>query len=274
MVRLLLVIGLLAAVLPARASADDFGNAPLDIAFRDMYNLQFDAAHNVLGEWQRAHGEDPVGPVADAAAYLFSEFHRLHILEVEFFTNDKSFDSAKRLAPDPELKQRFFAALDRGTQLSQVALAHDPKDSNALFASVLALGLRGDYASLIEKRNLQGLSLMKQGRAQAERLLSVDPSRYDAYIAIGVENYLLSLKPAPLRWALHVTGAETDKSVGIDRLRLTAEKGHYLRPFARLLLAVAALRDHDSNTARQLLAGLAQQFPSNPLYAKELAAIH
>ena len=48
---------------------------------------------------------------------------------------------------------------------------------------------------------------------------------------------------------------------------------HRLRPFARLLLAVAAVRDKDAATARQILSALAQQFPNNPLYAKELRNI-
>ncbi len=33
-----------------------------------------------------------------------------------------------------------------------------------------------------------------------------------------------------------------DRNQGIERLRITAEKGNYLKPYARLLLAVAALR--------------------------------
>jgi hypothetical protein len=126
---------------------------------------------------------------------------------------------------------------------------------------------------MIEKRNLASLSYMKISRTTAQQLLAIDPSCYDAYLAIGVENYLLGSTPAPIRWILRVTGAETDKQAGIDRLRLTAEKGYYLAPFARLLLAVAALRDKDKTTARTLLAGLAQEFPHNQLYSKELARI-
>ncbi|HZU22007.1 MAG TPA: hypothetical protein VE998_04185 [Terriglobales bacterium] len=255
------------------AAADGLGNSAMDAAFRDMYNLEFDAAHRELAGWQSSHPADPLCPVADAAAYLFAEFNRLHILEVEFFTNDKSFETKNRLAPDPALRQKFFASLDRGSQLASQALSRNPNDAQAMFASVLALGLRGDYVALIEKRQLQGLSNMKQARELAERLLALDPARYDAYLAVGVENYLLSLKPAPLRWMLRMGGAQTDRSTGIDRLRLTAEKGHYLRPFARLLLAVAALRDNDKPSARALLSELAQQFPQNPLYGKELRAI-
>src|SRR5207248_4854661 len=134
-------------------------------------------------------------------------------------------------------------------------------------------GLRGDYAALIEKRNIASLTYMKTGRTIAQRLLQRDPNCYDAYLAIGAENYLLGSSPAPVRWLLRIGGSQTDKQEGLQRLRLTAEKGYYLAPFARLLLAVAALRDKDRGTAKVLLAGLATQFPRNQLYAKELARI-
>lgn len=269
MVRFAVTGVLLFLALPC-ARADEVNNSAVDVAFRDMYNLQFDAAHSVLGEWQRTHTQDPVAPVADAAAYLFSELTRLHVMEVEFFAEDKSFETDKRLEPDPAVRQKFFAELDRASQLSSAALARNANDADAMFASVMVLGLRSDYASLIEKRNLQSLSFMKQARTEAEHLLAIDPARFDAYLALGVENYVLSLKPAPLRWMLRLDGARTDKTTGIERLRVVAEKGRYLRPFARLLLAVAAVRDKDAATARQILSALAQQFPNNPLYAKEL----
>jgi hypothetical protein len=76
-----------------------------------------------------------------------------------------------------------------------------------------------------------------------------------------------------VRWFLHLGGAETDMHVGVERLKLTAAHGRYLAPFARLLLAVAALRDHDRATARSLLAGLSREFPANQLYGRELARI-
>jgi hypothetical protein len=72
---------------------------------------------------------------------------------------------------------------------------------------------------------------------------------------------------------LRVGGAQTNKEDGIAKLRITAEKGRYLAPYARLLLAVAALRNHDSMGASRLLSGLADEFPQNPLYRKELARL-
>ena len=251
---------------------DDFC-AGLAAGYCNMYNLDFEAAHQVFARWQRLHAQDPMGPVSDAAAYLFSEFDRLHILEAEFFTNDKNFQNQKQLTPDAQVKQKFDAQLEQTRKLVVDRLSHDGKDANAMFANILMLALRGDYLALIEKRNLAGLSYLKQARTAAEALLKNNSSYYDAYLAIGVENYLLSLRAAPVRWLLHMGGAQTDKDTGIKNLRITAEKGHYLQPYARLLLAIAALRDQDRNRARELLQGLSRQFPNNRLYTRELAQI-
>ena len=114
---------------------------------------------------------------------------------------------------------------------------------------------------------------MKTSRATAEQLLAIEPGYYDAYLAVGVENYLLSLKPAPVRWFLQMNGAQTDRDRGIENLRLTAEKGNYLCSYARLLLAVAALRNKDRTQARDILGKLALEFPQNRLYTEELARL-
>ena len=245
----------------------------LERGFRQMYNLDFAGAHGTFDVYQKQNPDDPLGYVADAAAYLFAEFNRLQILESDLFTDDRHFDNRHAQAPDPAIKAAFNAHLAHSDDLVSRILAASPNNANALFARVLANGLRGDYTALIEKRNLASLSYMKTSRLTAQQLLAVDPNCYDAFLAVGVENYLLGSSPAPVRWVLRVTGSQTDKEEGIKRLRMTAEKGYYLAPFARLLLAVAALRDKDKNTARNLLAGLATEFPRNQLYSKELARI-
>jgi len=251
-----LLLALSLAPAPARA-ADSVSPGTLETGYRQMYNLDFDGAHQTFVAWEGSHPQDPMGPVSNAAAYLFAEFDRLHILESELFTNNEKFEKRQKPAPDLQVQTAFEAELKRSEQISDRILARSP----------------GDHAALFAKRNLAALGTIKTARALAEKLISQDPSYYDAYLAVGVENYLLSVNPAPIRWLLRLGGAQTDKDAGIAKLRLTAEKGHYLAPYARLLLAVAALRDHDQIQARSLLSGLAEEFPRNPLYRKELARI-
>jgi hypothetical protein len=265
---LLTALPALAATLPTPAVS-----SAIDSGYRQMYNLDFSGAHRTFLNCESERPRDPFPHVSNAAAYLFSEFNRLHIFEVELFTDDSRFDARGKLKPDPAVRDAFMSELAQAEALIQPLLAANPNDRDALLAAVLVNGLRSDYAAMIEKRNLASLGYMKTSRKLAQHLLELDPTCYDAYLAVGIENYLLGATPAPIRWFLHLGGAETDKNAGVERLKLTASHGRYLGPFARLLLAVAALRDHDRTTARTLLSGLSREFPDNQLYGRELARI-
>jgi hypothetical protein len=73
---------------------------------------------------------------------------------------------------------------------------------------------------------------------------------------------------------LNFTGAGTNREEGLRLLNLTATQGYYLAPFARMMLAVAALRDNRPQDARSILIELKKEFPQNALYDRELALIH
>jgi hypothetical protein len=239
-----------------------------------MYDLSFDLAHQTFAQWETGHPSDPLGFVSNAAAYLFAEFDRLNILHSEFFVDSGVFRRRPKVIADPAVRKAFDEELEKAEKLADQILEHAPEQADALFAKVLTLGLRADYEALIERRDFDALRVIKDSRATAEKLLAVQPNYYDAYLALGVENYLISLKPAPVRWFLQASGAEASKDKGVQDLRLTAEKGQYLSPYARLLLAVAALRSKDIPKARDILSALAREFPHNRLYAQELAQLH
>jgi hypothetical protein len=238
-----------------------------------MYDLKFDDAHQIFASWKRTHPDDSLGPASNAAAYLFSELARLGALEAELFVDDERFEHRGKLQPDPNKGALFTQEIAQAERLADAALGKSAVDANALFAKSLTYGLRADYAGLIQKQNFSALSYTKEGRVYSEKLMAADPRAFDAYMGPGVENYLLSLKPAPLRILLRLTGSNVDREQGIEQIRKTALHGHYLEPFAKLLLAVAALRDNDPGRARELLGELHRRFPDNELYLREMNRI-
>src|ERR1700729_3589418 len=88
-------------------AATPLSNAPLDAGYHDMYNLQFLAAHAKFQQWMHDHPEDPMGPISDAAAWLFGEFDRLHIIDVQLFADQSRFDNRDRLVPHPPRPNHF-----------------------------------------------------------------------------------------------------------------------------------------------------------------------
>ncbi len=245
----------------------------LDQGFRLLYNLDFTSAHQLFLSWEQQHPDDPMGPACDAAGYLFSEFNRLGVLAAQFYADDKTFAARKELTPDPGVRDRFYAALDQADKLAHARLEKFPKDRDALFALTISSGLKADYAGLIEKRNLASLRYTKEATAWSQQLMTVDPDCYDAHLATGVSQYIIGSMAAPVRWLVRLGGISGDKQKGIVDLQLTAERGRYLAPFARILLAIAYVRDKDKSRARQLLVSLREQFPQNPLFEQEIARL-
>jgi hypothetical protein len=259
-------------LLAADVHADEPDRA-LDAGYHSLYNLDFASAQQKFVAWERDHSDNPMGPVSEAAGLLFGELQRLGVLESQFYEDDSAFQARKKFSPDPGVKARFEEALGHGETLAQVRLAKSPQDRDALFALTLSSGLKGDYAALIEKRNMASLHYTKQASQLASQLLAVDPKCYDAHLASGISNYIIGSMVAPVRWLVRLGGVSGNKQNGISELRLTAERGHYLAPFARILLAIAYVRDQDKANARDMLASLQHDFPNNPLFAREIARL-
>lgn len=261
-------------VLSAAAWAEDLPRpaavTPLDHGFRGLYSLDFAGAQKDFETWESQHPDDPVGPVSEAAGLLFSEFNRLGVLEAQFYENDDDFVARSKLKADPAVREQFHAVIGRAETLAHARLAHDAKDRDALFALTLSAGLQADYAALIEKRNFASLRFTREASSSAQQLLAVCPDCYDALLATGFSKYIIGSMSAPVRWILRLGGLPSGKQEGLSDLQTTAQHGHYLAPFARILLAIAYVREKDKPRALDLLRGLRSEYPANPLFASEI----
>jgi hypothetical protein len=263
------------AGLPAMAAAP-VGERPapeIDQAFARMYNTDFHGAHALLDRYISTQSSDPLGYAVRASAYLFSELDRLGILESEFFADDKRIIEKKKLVPDADVRQKLFRTIDDSQARATKILASNPDDQNALFAMAITQGVTMDYTALVEKRQLSSLSSARRANSYAQRLLKINPQFYDAYLTTGLNEYLIGSLPFYVRWFVHFDGVNGSKDTGIQSLQLVARSGHYLRPFAKILLAMVYLREKQPHETQNLLAGLTSEYPENSLLRKELAKV-
>jgi len=155
-VAILAMLGV-SATLAAPSIANPAVNPVINRGYRQMYNLDFDEAHKTFVQWEREYPADPLGPVSNAAAYLFAEFDRLNILHSEFFVDTSIFHRSPKVTPDPEVRQAFDRELENLESSQMRSWPARPDDPAALFAKILTLGLRADYEGLIERRLLRRL---------------------------------------------------------------------------------------------------------------------
>jgi hypothetical protein len=238
-----------------------------------MYNLRFDDALRMAESAKKMANDDPVPWVAQACAVLFREFDRMHILRSELFGSDNAFIDGPAIPWNVQNRAAFDAALSGTEKLAQQRLKENKDDPRALFALTLSNGLRADDAALIAKKKFSAISYTKSANGYAERLLARSPNYYDAYIATGMGKYIIGGKAAPVRWLLRLDGLKGDQEQGIKELKLVADHGRFLAPFARILLAFDDLRHKNMIEARKKLDWLREHYPNNPLFLQELAKL-
>jgi hypothetical protein len=243
----------------------------VELGFNLLYELKFSEARNQFADWQQKNPEDPLGYVTTAAGYLFEEFYAQHVLTSNFFLDDERLLGGIRGRPDEGRKSHFEAANQMGKNLALKRLRINRRDADALFALTVATGMQADFALILEKRQMESLSLIKEAGGYAKQLLAVRPDEADAWLALGAANYIIGSLPAYKRFFLWFGRIRGDKHLGMEQLQIAAEKGHYLKPFAEIFLALAAMRENQMELARAQLQDLVAHYPENPLFREELA---
>jgi tetratricopeptide (TPR) repeat protein len=255
-----------------RVESPAFTTVPeLSAGFDLLYQQRFAEAREAFATWESRNPEQPFGQVAIAAGYLFEELSRQGVLTSDFFLNEKKFLHGIEGSPDPERMSHFRDAIARACELARERQKTNPKDGEALLALTLAAGMESDAESILQKRHLSGLKSMKKANGYAKELLAQYPDATDAYVATGIANYVIGSQSGGTRFALWFGGIHGDKKLGMEQVARTVENGRYLRPFAKIILALAARREKQDALAQRLFRELSEQYPNNEHFASEYA---
>ncbi|MDP9338400.1 MAG: hypothetical protein M3P45_05985 [Acidobacteriota bacterium] len=254
------------------AMAPSFTPIPeLTSGFEMLYTQKFPEARVKFKDWEVQNPQEPFGEVAIAASYLFEEFYRQGVLTSDFFLNEKKFLSGIDGKPDAELMNKFQGALVKTRALANQRLKQNSADTEALFALTLAAGMESDADMILRKERLEALKLLKLANEYAKTLLQQRPDANDAYVALGSANYIIGSLSGGMRFLLTFGGVHGDKKLGMQQLGKSADGGLYLRPFAKIMLALAARREKQDALAQKLLHELSQEFAASPLFEAEYA---
>jgi len=245
--------------------------AELSSGFHSLYAQNFSEAREKFDAWESQHPEEPFGQVAIAASYLFEELYRQGVLSSDFFLNEKRFLKGIEGKPDPARMKSFQEAIQRARKLARQRLVKDARDPEGLFALAMSAGMESDAAMILKKEHIEALKRLKEANEHANLLLAEQPDANDAYVALGAANYIIGSLSGGKRFMLWFGGIHGDKKLGMEQLGHTVEKGLYLRPYAKILLALAARREKQNPLAQKLLLELSEEFPESPLYAAEYA---
>lgn len=255
--------------LPTRSADQAGAERLLDLGFDHLYHLRFAEARSAF----RAAGAVPekagMAAAGEAASHLFEEFERHGVLTTGFLLDNETLLGGIRGVPDPSRMEAFHKASQRVRTVASARLNAEPADKASLLALTLAAGMEADAAALVEKRQLEALKRIREAEGLARRLIELDPAQGDAFMALGAANYIVGSMPLFKRAVLWVGGVKGDRVRGMAELERAATRGRFLAPYAKMLLALACIREKQAERGLRLLGELIEAFPASPLFKRE-----
>lgn len=173
-------------------------------------------------------------------------------------------------ALDAQIESRSAAVI----AAAQAWTVREPERAEAWFY------LAGSYGPLVQWRVLRGerLAAARDGnriRAALERALALDPTLHDALFGIGLYHYYADVAPAAakvLRFLLLLPGG--DRRQGLREMLAARDNGALLRGEADFQLHYLYLwYERQPHRALELLRGLDNRYPSNPVFVQRIAEV-
>lgn len=180
-----------------------------------IYSIKPDKAKAVFEELIKKYPDHPFGHFG----YAMSKWAELEYLEEE--SSPALFDDYKKLT-------------DKAIDVGKAWVKKNPNDANAYMCLGGTYGLMARLY-IMKHSWLNAYIFGKKAVNNMRQALNVDPELYDAYLGIGTWEYYAGTLPGVIRWlAKLVVNGNAEK--GIEYLKLCAEKGHFNRTAAELLL--------------------------------------
>jgi tetratricopeptide (TPR) repeat protein len=105
-----------------------------------------------------------------------------------------------------------------------------------------------------------------------EKVLKLKPDYYDAYLSIGMYDYIVGNLPFAYKALAAIAGVRGNKQRGIGRLQTIIEKNAATADDARVLLLAIFQNEKRYNDALSLLDQLNQKYPNSYLLKLETAS--
>jgi len=239
--RLLLVGIFLLLPLISQAGVDPQLNSAIQLT----YNAHFEEAESILNGYVGSHPDDPWGYIVRGTTYDWKQ----KVRGLKGALDQKALE-------------------DYQTANNKAFLQWDKDQENV--DKLIALGNSYLYLSKkwldLDKKSRAGL-ILKKCRNHLELAIQKDPSRYEAYLAIGLFNFYASNIPPGLGFLASIMGISGNESEGLRLMNEAATHENILQADALFMMTYAQGETKGNyNQAAVYLGQLTSKYPDNAYF--------
>jgi hypothetical protein len=271
---LILAILPLTSQMPAQNLHDPEFMEQVEAGYTKIYNMDYSDAKQFFISLEAQYPSHPAPPIYFATVLLLEELLRRQELDLSRFVSPTYFSQKTNETMPPNNRTAFQNSLKKSESLINAILAKNRNDKDARYFLATIYGLRSSFAITIDHGLREAFSNGNKAYSQSKRLIEEDPSYYDAYLTIGLYEYIIGSIPWYLKWMAIIIGAHGNKVEGVEHMALASEKGRFNKNEAQLIEMVLFVRENRYPDALAIAKALDERYPRNFLFSLNMAQIY
>ena len=239
-----------------------------------LYNLDYQSARERYLRMTKMDPNHPAGYVYLANNLWLETLNASRRLSTSVYSSGSFY--AQDAEEDEVNKKReleFNNLIKQALAVTKARLDKNPQDVEALYYSAAAQGLRAGYSVSVKRSFRKAIGDANGSIKLQKRVIKLDPNYTDAYLSIGLYEYVIDSLPFFWRTLARLAGLSGSKKRGIENLEMVVARGKYASDDARVLLIGIYGREGKPDRALELISYLANKYPRNYLFGVERAGM-
>jgi tetratricopeptide (TPR) repeat protein len=257
----------------ATASADAAEFERLRVEGNDaVYNTDYKVAQERFLRMTKVAPDHPAGYLYLANNLWLETLYASRRLSTSVYTSGSFYEQGgSEDQADPKRDHEFNDLIKQALAATRARLLKNPQDAEALYYEAAALGLRAAYGTSVKRSFTRAIGDANDSVQIQKKVIKIDPNYTDAYMSIGLYEYVIDSLPFGWRLLARVAGLKGSKKKGIEHLEMVAANGRYAQDDARVILIGLYSREGQPERALEMISFLANKYPRNYLFGLERA---
>ncbi len=245
-----------------------------------LYNLDSTTAALKFEEIRRVAPHHPAGDLYLATMLWLGHLNKTRRLQSGLYGSGSSFyadaDKAKEGsegdAVDAEVDRAFREKMAQAKTKALALVARNKNDADALYYLGAYYGVMAGYEASVARKFFSAMRNGSRCVDAHEKVLKLKPEYYDAYLSIGVYDYIAGSLPFGYKLMASMVGVRGNKKRGIGRMQTIIENNAPTADDARILLVAIFRNEKRYDDALALLDQLSSKYPRSYLIKLERAS--
>jgi tetratricopeptide (TPR) repeat protein len=241
--------------------------------FDAIYSLDYDDAERIFTALEKAYPQHPAPPLYLATIIWFRELWRRQDLDLDRFISPGFFARETSQVMPAQERRDFFDRIHESQALAQKILDGNSRNKDALYFMGASYGILGSFSITVDHSLRNAFRYGSKAYDCDRRIIRIDPKYYDAYMTVGLYEYIVGSIPWWIKPLARLAGYFGSKDQGFKYIALVVAHGDYVKTEAKVLEMVLWMHEGRPGNALRNAQELHSDYPRNYIFQINIAQI-